>query len=821
MLLLNQSKKSTSGVTKIALILSILIALLIPVTLFATTKRWELRRQAAEAPPAAPPEEDVVPSQWVPVLVEDYKQNLNSVTGFAKSEKLELEPEREKLMSRPKLNLEEGGLLERYSSLDNSIKTLEKVLDKSDEENYIDTNGDGLISYQEFNYKTAEISQAVYKVRHTLYAGDNANLGASGLVNVGDLLDPVAKNNKVYVFVEGGIYEEILPYLKQYEWDVEACEDYDFKFWLCNDCSHEQIRNRLRNGYDNDNVAGTVFVGDLPSGWYMIVHPDHEEIWPVDLYYMDLSGTWEGGNGGYYSPFTTRNDGNERAEIFLGRLTSPVGTGQQEVDLITHYFQKNHNYRSGIFYNREPGFQKKGLLYIDEAGGQEDIDNQEGWLKSLYGNSFDSMYNDSYEDPGDYRPSFSSVENYMSFFDKKYEYLQITAHSSPWERYFEIKGGWETVLSSQIQDHTPNFLFYYLHACSNARYSETNYMAGWYVFQKENIDTGVRSSFGLIARGNTKTFGGHFVEYYYDQLNTNDFGTAQKNWFRYAHTSPSYTYGMVLIGDPTLRVNADCAPPIPDADGDGISDFVDNCLDIHNPNQEDLDSDGVGDVCDNCPDDYNPDQKDSDGDGIGDACCNKTTIYNIDTDTMLVAKVPSNEAAWITFNFYDSSGKQLTWVGDWAEYCQSDVWCQTDPTAPDYDPTCEYKESCYPYAVFVSPGIISDYTGDLPADYEGYVVIESHQQVDYPGSADGPYIEVSSGSVSEMSKNYPQAFLAADLDCDCDVDIVDIMMVAAIWNTEEGDEKYNPKYDLREPYGRIDIADIIQIAAKWNTRCGE
>jgi len=70
-----------------------------------------------------------------------------------------------------------------------------------------------------------------------------------------------------------------------------------------------------------------------------------------------------------------------------------------------------------------------------------------------------------------------------------------------------------------------------------------------------------------------------------------------------------------------------------DADGDGILDDSDNCVDTVNPDQADNDSDGLGDACDtdddndgladgsdNCPFTNNPDQLDIDGDGAGDAC---------------------------------------------------------------------------------------------------------------------------------------------------------------------------------------------------------
>lgn len=63
-----------------------------------------------------------------------------------------------------------------------------------------------------------------------------------------------------------------------------------------------------------------------------------------------------------------------------------------------------------------------------------------------------------------------------------------------------------------------------------------------------------------------------------------------------------------------------CITVAPDPDGDGISDNIDNCPRIHNPDQMDYDVDGVGDYCDNCVENPNPGQEDCDGDGLGDAC---------------------------------------------------------------------------------------------------------------------------------------------------------------------------------------------------------
>jgi hypothetical protein len=86
-------------------------------------------------------------------------------------------------------------------------------------------------------------------------------------------------------------------------------------------------------------------------------------------------------------------------------------------------------------------------------------------------------------------------------------------------------------------------------------------------------------------------------------------------------------YEYRIAGDSTVRLAL--KPLVPqDADGDGITDALDNCPSVSNPTQADVDTDGKGDACDNCPTIANPSQTDGDGDGIGDACDNCLTITN-------------------------------------------------------------------------------------------------------------------------------------------------------------------------------------------------
>jgi hypothetical protein len=65
-----------------------------------------------------------------------------------------------------------------------------------------------------------------------------------------------------------------------------------------------------------------------------------------------------------------------------------------------------------------------------------------------------------------------------------------------------------------------------------------------------------------------------------------------------------------------------------DYDGDGVTEYDDNCPGVSNGTQTDGDGDGVGDACDLCPGLSDPDQFDGDGDQAGDVCDNCLTVAN-------------------------------------------------------------------------------------------------------------------------------------------------------------------------------------------------
>lgn len=153
-----------------------------------------------------------------------------------------------------------------------------------------------------------------------------------------------------------------------------------------------------------------------------------------------------------------------------------------------------------------------------------------------------------------------------------------------------------------------------------------------------DLGNGAPNTLGGFSVHENSFLGNRYGIYNYDALGVD----ATCNWWGAANgpgpvgpgsgdkvsTNVTFTPWQISPGGP-------CYGGLPDADGDGVPDSVDNCPSTPNANQADADGDGVGDVCDNCPATANSNQLDTDGDGRGDVCDNCPTTANsnqLDTD---------------------------------------------------------------------------------------------------------------------------------------------------------------------------------------------
>jgi hypothetical protein len=357
---------------------------------------------------------------------------------------------------------------------------------------------------------------------------------------------------KMLIIVNSSLYPSIKTSISQYVMDV-AYEGYFATVYIVTNGAPKEMRDFIKAKMP---VVGVLMVGNLPVAWFEMADDfSGPAEFPCDLYYMDLNGIWnDPDNDGKFSEHPT----NVEPEIWVGRLWTPTANGN-DATLLNNYFSRNHRFRKGLF-----GYCNNALAYVDDD-----------WTG--FGDcAFDLMFS-----PADIEvitdPATTDGDRYKAEINQHRAWAQVCAHSSPGGHSFKIPGGAEWVPNSYLRDvNAPNAYFYNLFACSNALFTQPDYMAGWYIFDKP----GGSICNGLAAVGSTKTgsmllfenfygpmrsgatIGQAFVRWWMALGNTHDLG--ERRWY----------YGMTLLGDPTLNWWSGAVPTLCDPpNGDTFDHF--------------------------------------------------------------------------------------------------------------------------------------------------------------------------------------------------------------------------------------------------------
>lgn len=337
---------------------------------------------------------------------------------------------------------------------------------------------------------------------------------------------------KVLVLVNYDLYASVKAALDQYIQDL-AYEGYFATAYKIKGGNPAGLRDFIKG---KSPLVGAVMVGALPVAWFEMADDFHGAAeFPCDLYFMDLNGTWKDpDNDGKFS----EHPSNVAPEIWVGRIWTPTNGGN-DAALINDYFKRNHLYRKGQF-----GASNKALAFVDDD-----------WTG--FGDcAFDSMFT-----PANIEvitnPVTTDGDRYKAEMQQFRAWAQVCAHSSPGGHSFKVPGGEsEWVPNAYLRDtNPPNAFFYNLFACSNALFTQPEYMAGWYIFDK----AGGSTCNGLAAVGSTKAGSMLAFENFYTPMgNGNVIGDALVAWWKALGTSHDlgmrqWYYGLTLLGDPTLN----------------------------------------------------------------------------------------------------------------------------------------------------------------------------------------------------------------------------------------------------------------------------
>lgn len=360
---------------------------------------------------------------------------------------------------------------------------------------------------------------------------------------------------RMLVLVNADLYGSVKTSIEQYIKDV-AYEGYFATAYSIKGGTPVEVRNFIKGKMP---LVGALMVGALPVAWYEFVNHDDffdsNSEFPCDLYFMDLNGIWQDPDGdGKFSAHPTL----VAPEIWVGRLWTPSANGN-DAALVNDYFRRNHQFRKGRF-----GCSDQALAYVDDDwAGFGDC-------------AFDLMFAPARIETIT-NPATTDGDRYKAEVNQHRAWAQICAHSSPGGHSFKVPTGSEWVPNSYLRDvNPPNAYFYNLFACSNARFTQADYMAGWYIFDKRGGST----CKGLAAVGSTKTGSMLLFENFYGPMGTGKvIGDAFVDWWKALGATHElgerqWYYGMTLLGDPTLNWWSGAVPTLTDPlEGDTFDHF--------------------------------------------------------------------------------------------------------------------------------------------------------------------------------------------------------------------------------------------------------
>lgn len=327
------------------------------------------------------------------------------------------------------------------------------------------------------------------------------------------------------------------PYFNTYISDLES------EGWLVrlvtstNTGDQELLRNYLIQEWNDNYIRGSFLIGGLPIAFYeMPIISNYTDTvgwnyFPCDLFFMDMDGEWidDSGNSGFYNDHT----GAVAPDMWVGRLYTPTMTyhGVDENSLVIRYLEKNHNYREGKLRLKD-----QALCYVepDWAGPP---DESEVFIV--------------YDEVGFYNHGIlgviTSADDYRyrvrASTNNKYEWLYLAAHSSAKNHSIGGKG----FSSIEIDAIDVQVLFFLNFNCSSALITANDCLCSWYVMQEP---------YGLISIGSSKP--GSMVcqaEYYNGVASGNTLGDAYFFWGLDYFEMRDWHYGLIFIGDPTLKIS--------------------------------------------------------------------------------------------------------------------------------------------------------------------------------------------------------------------------------------------------------------------------
>jgi len=236
------------------------------------------------------------------------------------------------------------------------------------------------------------------------------------------------RSSHIALLIDAALYPAIQAAVDQYVADL-AVERYSVYLETVSGGTPAEIKSWVQQRY-NAGAAGIVFIGDITAAWAEI----SGDVFPSDLYYMDLDGYWEDADLDGDFETHTAGGGDEGPEIFVARLYAHTLSYDTEANMVNGYLAKAHAYRQGTLM--QPW---RGLEYVDEDWYSMDVN-----LNEIYGDDV-TRHDYGY---------FTTAADYLNQMDLGQHFVQVCAHSYSGGHHFGMRPT-ESAVYAHLYVHSP------------------------------------------------------------------------------------------------------------------------------------------------------------------------------------------------------------------------------------------------------------------------------------------------------------------------------------------------------------------------------
>jgi hypothetical protein len=289
------------------------------------------------------------------------------------------------------------------------------------ETNRITTQGDARIIYDDFSKQDGRFIEKLqwYSPTGELPGTYNDYLKSHPLTPArfstpdGLNTEDFSQNNSLAILVDETLFTAIEISLTQYLADLYL-EGYTVFLQKVSGGTSEDIKSWIQTRY-NAGTSGILFIGDVTAAWAEV----SGDVFPSDLFYMDLDGTWQDNDQDGVYEVHQAGSGDMGPEVYVGRIYANTLTYDTEANMVNDYFAKAHAYRTGEL--TQPW---RGLEYVEEDWFDMDVN-----LDLIYGNNV-TRYDYGF---------FTTAEDYLNQMNLGQHFVQVCVHSYSGGHYFSTR----------------------------------------------------------------------------------------------------------------------------------------------------------------------------------------------------------------------------------------------------------------------------------------------------------------------------------------------------------------------------------------------